>query len=155
MLPVRKHPRLGRDAYATVGAVCSITIALRDRCRRFADPTLAAPTIDLLCEHAAKTRVTVFGYCLMPDHVHLLLSPSVDCDLVTFVGQFKNLAQRCFWRAGGQGLLWQKSFWDHFLRADEDVAVVLDYILKNPVRAGLVERWQDYPFVGSLVFTLR
>jgi len=86
----------------------------------------------------------------MPDHVHLLLEPSESCDIITFVGQFKNLVQREAWKHGVQGAFWQLSFWDHFLRADEAVPVVAAYILENPVRAGLVQTASDYPFSGSL-----
>lgn len=44
--------------------------------------------------------------------------------------------------------LWQASFYDHVLRDDETDLFVIRYILENPVRAGLVERCEDYPFVG-------
>ena len=84
----------------------------------------------------------------------LVLGPVPGCDVVTFVGQFKNLTQRAFWGLGRRGKIWQQSFWDHLLRAEEDAAVVLTYILNNPVRAGLVASWRDYPFAGSLNFTL-
>ena len=86
----------------------------------------------------------------MPDHVHLLLEPSEVCDIITFVGQFKNLAQRAAWRIGVTGAFWQPSFWDHFLRSDESVATVVQYIFENPVRAGLAETVSDYAFSGTL-----
>jgi hypothetical protein len=41
------------------------------------------------------------------------------------------------------------------LRDDEMTLVVAKYILENPVRAGLVERVEEYPFVGSMVYTVR
>lgn len=86
----------------------------------------------------------------MPDHVHLLIEPSELCDIVTFVGQFKNLAQRAAWKLGIQGAFWQLSFWDHFLRFDEDTAVASMYIFENPVRAGLAQTVHEYPYSGSL-----
>jgi REP element-mobilizing transposase RayT len=152
--PVRRHIRLSPRAYESPGAVCSVTICLRDRSPRFADAEFAAAALEVLRGLSTATGVAVVGYCLMPDHVHLLLSPSEGCDLVAFVGRFKNLTQRRFWERGKRGTIWQKSFWDHFLRADEDIAVVLDYILNNPVRAGLVPRWRDYRFAGSWVYEL-
>jgi hypothetical protein len=72
---------------------------------------------------------------------------------VTFV-QFKNLAQREAWRLGVKGVFWQTTFWDHFLRGDERLAHAIEYVLNNPVRSGLVERWCDYRFSGSIVFEL-
>jgi REP element-mobilizing transposase RayT len=100
------------------------------------------------------TGVAVYAYCVMPDHVHLVIEPSPDCDLVTFVGQFKNLAQRAAWALGVEGAFWQKGFFDHFLRREEQLERVVAYVVENPVRRGLVETWQDYPFAGSLVFEL-
>ena len=96
----------------------------------------------------------VFAYCLMPNHVHLVLGPSSSCDIVTFVGQFKNLAQRQVWKLGVTGRIWQESFWDRFLRDEESLEEVAKYVLNNLVRKGLVERWQDYHFSGSLVYDL-
>jgi REP element-mobilizing transposase RayT len=90
----------------------------------------------------------------MPDHVHLVVSPSAECDIITFVGQFKNLAQRAVWQTGVDGLTWQTSFWNHFFRKDEDVERVVNYVLDNPVRKGLVTKRKDDQFAGSLVFDL-
>jgi REP element-mobilizing transposase RayT len=90
----------------------------------------------------------------MPDHVHLVLESSPECDIVTFVGQFKNLAQRAAWINGVEGAFWQKGFFDHFLRREEQLERVVAYVVENPVRRGIVEVWQNYPFAGSLVFEL-
>ena len=73
---------------------------------------------------------------------------------MTFVGRFKNLVQREAWRLGVVDAFWQTSFWDHFLRGDERIANVVEYVLNNPVRSGLVERWSDYRFSGSMVFDI-
>ena len=73
---------------------------------------------------------------------------------MTFVGQFKNLAPREAWRRGVKGTFWQTSFWDHVLRGDERREPVVEDVLNNAVRSGLVERWCDYPVSGSSVFGL-
>ncbi len=90
----------------------------------------------------------------MPDHVHIVLGPSPSCDIISFVGQYKNLAQRAAWQHGAAGRIWQVSFWDHFLREEESLYEVARYVLDNPVRKGIVKRWQDYPFSGSLALEL-
>ncbi len=110
--------------------------------------------MQVLTERAEKTGVVVYGYCVMPDHVHLVASPSAVCDLVRFVGEFKNLTQREAWRRGVQGRIWQASFWDHFLRAEEQLETTVQYVLDNPVRSALTAHWRDYAFCGSLVFDL-
>jgi REP element-mobilizing transposase RayT len=88
----------------------------------------------------------------MPDHVHLLVELSASCDIITFVGRFKNLAQREAWKSGVPGAFWQLSFWDRFLRAEEDIETVASYIFENPVRAGLVDQPGTCPYSGSLTF---
>ncbi|MFZ2089614.1 MAG: hypothetical protein WAU47_13665, partial [Desulfobaccales bacterium] len=45
---------------------------------------------------------------------------------------------------------WQKDFFDHILRKDESLPVVIRYVLENPVRKGLVSDWRDYPFKGAI-----
>ncbi len=84
----------------------------------------------------------------MPDHLHLILTPSGSCDVVTFVAEVKNLVQREAWRLGMAGRLWQVSFWDHFLRRDESLSAAVEYVLENPVRKGLAEEWSGYPYCG-------
>ena len=130
----------------------SITIALRDRPPVFADPAVAASAVDVRRVHADRTAVRSYALCVMPDHVHVVAEPSASCDLVTFVGQFKNLAQRAAWARGVEGRFWQSSFWDHFVRRDEDLRRVIDSVLDHPVQAGLVAVREGYPFAGSPAF---
>ena len=49
------------------------------------------------------------------------------------------------WVARSMGVVWQPGFFDHRLRGEESVREKADYILANPVRAGLVKNWQDWP----------
>ncbi len=149
-LPQRRHPRLHRAAYADPAAVCSVTIAVKARVPLFADAAVAAAVVAMLPGQVTRTGVSVHAFCVMPDHVHLVLSPSLDCDIVRFVGQFKNLAQRAAWRHGVVGAFWQTGFWDHFVRRDEQAANAIRYVLDNPVRAGLVADASEYPFSGCL-----
>ena len=126
---------------------------MKGRAPVFACPAVAA-AVDVLRRHVEATGVPAYAWCVMPDHVHLILGASPTCGILTFVGQFKNLALREAWRLGIKGTFWQTSFWDHFLRGDERLEQVVEYVLNNPVRAGLVERWCDYRVSGSSVFEL-
>ena len=49
---------------------------------------------------------------------------------------------------------WQKDFWDHVIRCDEDLGAQMRYIAENPVRKGLVRCWQDYPHAGAIGYDL-
>ena len=149
-----KRIRLDRKLYGQPGTICSVTIGARERRSIFADSGIARPTCNVLHRHAYKTGVPVYVYCLMPDHVHLVLGPSPTCDIIAFVGQYKNLAQREVWKLGVTGRVWQVSFWDRFLREEESLDEIVQYVLNNPVRQGLVKYWQDYDFSGSVVYDL-
>jgi putative transposase len=151
-LPQRQRIRLSRESYSVPGAVCSATIGTNRRARIFSDTRLAGSALEVLRSLANKLNVPVYGFCFMPDHVHLVLGASTGCDIITFVAQFKNLAQRAAWQHGVHGRIWQQSFWDHFLRNEEQLENVVRYVLNNPVRAGMSLTWQDYPYCGSLVF---
>ncbi len=153
--PRRKRVRLSRDVYATPGRVCSATTCTRDRRPIFADGRAATAAVGVLREHARVRGVPIHAFCVMPDHAHIALAPAPGCDVVQFVGEYENLAQRELWRLGLEGRIWQAGFFDHVLRSDEAVADVVQYVLNNPVRAGLVETWRNCPWCGSLTVELR
>ena len=87
-------------------------------------------------------------FCLMPDHLHLLLRVG-QAGLVEVVGDVKSRTTREWWAHGGGGALWQRSFYDHGIRGSRDFDETVRYIVENPVKAGLVEDWAEYPFVGG------
>jgi REP element-mobilizing transposase RayT len=85
----------------------------------------------------------------MPDHIHVLFSPNGDTGVVEFVRLLKGRLAAVLRRLGVTGCLWQRSFHDRALRREENLGEVIQYILHNPVRAGLAEDWRLYPFSGS------
>jgi REP element-mobilizing transposase RayT len=87
----------------------------------------------------------------MPDHVHLLVVASAGMDVMAFMQRFKQVSGfACGRLLCRDGRFWQRSYHDHVLRRDEDVESIRRYIRENPVRAGLAEVPEDYPFSGSL-----
>jgi putative transposase len=154
LYPQRKRVRIAHDVYHTEGSICSISVATLDRRRIFENLLLTDACVDLLGTHANATGVPVYAYCFMPDHLHLLLSPTRSTSVFDFVRVYKSLSTRLAWQHEHAGRLWQARFYDHFLRKDDDVRRVVDYIVSNPVRAGIVTHWCDYPFCGSFVYEL-
>jgi putative transposase len=61
----------------------------------------------------------------------------------------KDVKQRTSYHAIrlGGGRLWQDGYHDRIVRHDEDLAQYIDYIVQNPIRAGLVQHASDYPYV--------
>jgi len=118
----------------------------------FRSPALAAmigPSVEKSCE---LRSFTLFGYTLMPDHLHVLLSP-VDSgrSLPDWLQSFKGYITSQYTKRGGKPPLWQRSAHDHVCRIGETAEKVLAYTADNPVRAGLVEHWQDWPWTKLFV----
>ena len=81
-------------------------------------------------------------FLLMPDHLHALLSFHPHGDgMRSVVSSWKG------WTAKTLGIKWQRGFFDHRLRTDEHHRDKANYIMLNPVRAGLIDRHEDWPYV--------
>lgn len=100
----------------------------------------------LLAEQARRHRVEVWGYCLMPNHVHLILVPKRADSLGIAVGEahrrYTNFVNA---RAGWTGHLFQRRFASVVLD-ESHLRAALCYVSLNPVRAGLVPRGEDWPW---------
>lgn len=96
-----------------------------------------------------QSKWLAFAYCLMPDHLHMLVSPQGGANLSTLLGGYESYITRAAWGFGVEGKLWQRSFYDHILRRSKDAEGVVAYILNNPVEAGLVKDWEDWPWCGT------
>ena len=99
-------------------------------------------------EQRTASRVELFAACLMPNHLHLLLAPR-DQDVILFGNTWKSWTTRLAWDHGVHGALWQPGMWDRTIRSPEDFDEVVDYIARNPVAEGLVERAEEWPWVWA------
>lgn len=99
-----------------------------------------------LQEGAVKAGTEIWAYCLMPNHVHVIALPSgVDGLRALFADAHRRYTAYINWRHNWTGHLWQGRFGS--VAMDEThLAVAMRYIALNPVRAGLVERPQDWPW---------
>jgi putative transposase len=90
----------------------------------------------------------------MDDHVHVLAAgESPSADLERFMSSMKQ--DSGFWFSQDHhGRLWQEGYYDRILRSDEQTIIVARYILDNPVRRGLVARFDQYPYSGSNRYSL-
>ena len=79
----------------------------------------------------------------MPDHVHLLIAPS---DRDAPVGNASGAIKRSVRQELAAAWQWQPGSFDRLLRSDESAEEKWQYIRENPVRAGLVINWQDWPY---------
>jgi putative transposase len=90
-----------------------------------------------------QERYLIHGFVMMPDHFHLLITPVASLELAVqcLKGGFSFRSKRAFeWK----GDIWVAGFSDHRIRDDEDFEIHRAYIANNPVKAGLVERAEEY-----------
>ena len=145
-LPVRKLHRLAPQEYQRIGSIWSLTLVVKRRQRVFAIPEAAAGAAVALAEIAKAQATPMHAWCVMPDHVHIILSPSGCCDIPTFVNRFKNITRAQARERGVAKSYWQRSFWDRGVRHEVQLEREVMYVMRNPVRGGLVEDMLDYPY---------
>ena len=133
----------------------SLTFCTDGRRRLFTDRAVVELVIQQLRRAANEQKFSVTAYCFMPDHLHLLIEgTSDDSDGKRFIKTFKQYSGY-YYSQEWHDVLWQRYGFEHVLRDDEVSLEVVRYILGNPVRAGLADTVEDYPFVGSLVYELK
>ncbi len=103
----------------------------------------------LLREQVLRYKVSVWSYCLMPNHLHLIVVPTDRCGLArALAATHRRYALLTNSRHGWRGHLWQERFWS-FPMNETSLSAVTRYVLLNPVRAGLVDRAQEWPFSSA------
>ena len=108
---------------------------------------------DLLLGQLGRQRAAggflLFGYMVMPDHLHLLIAP-VAADLIGVMREFKSCrGQEIRVLRQSPRPIWQARYFDFILRRVGDFWEKLDYIHENPVEAGLVRHAEDWPWSSA------
>jgi REP element-mobilizing transposase RayT len=86
---------------------------------------------------------------IMPDHIHALMSLNTRTKSIsTIIGGWKRYLSKKV------GLEWQKNFFEHRIRNQNELMEKESYLLNNPVRAGLCEKQVDWPYVIRSVDTV-
>ena len=94
------------------------------------------------------------AFCILPDHIHLLWEmPTNDADYSLRIGEIKKRFSRKYIHKHGNAVvknptqikrgesgIWQRRFWEHYIRDEQDLARHIDYIHYNPVKHGLVNQ---------------
>lgn len=103
----------------------------------------------LVAEWCAKHGLRVWAYCLMPNHIHLILVPPSEDALCRGVGEaHRRYSRRVNFREGWRGHLWQSRF-ASFVMDEPYLIAAARYVERNPVRAKLVRRAEDWPFSSA------
>jgi REP element-mobilizing transposase RayT len=112
-------------------------------------PQVAEIVVETLHIHDSK-KYNLIAYCLMPTHVHLILRPLLKNDKEPFtlseiMHSIKTYtANECNKNLGRTGQFWSHESYDHTIRDNRDFINQIEYLVNNPVKAGLVESAEDW-----------
>lgn len=142
------------------GAVYFFTVVTCDRRPILTRPAVRAALRAAWNQTAGERPFETLALVLLPDHLHCLWRlPEGDGDFSTRWRLIKARVTRALGGGGGRGEaaspsrqrsrernLWQRRFWEHLIRDEDDLRRHLDYVHWNPVKHGLAERAKDWPF---------
>lgn len=142
----RKLPHLQRDFKPHFITFCTH--------RRWILPNRARSIVLKCCLHDNGSTALIHAVVVMPDHVHVVFTPLLNetkrevYSLATIMDRIKGASAHLINRMlGSKGRVWQAESFDRVLRSSESLDAKIAYILENPVRGGLVAKWQDYPWL--------
>jgi len=107
---------------------------------------------ELLLEYWSDTsHWTVGRYVILPDHIHLFCSPARPDSLVVrkWIQYWKSRASTN-WPTPHASPIFQPEAWDRQLRSGDSYGEKWVYVRENPVRHGLVDRWDEWAYQGEL-----
>jgi len=113
-------------------------------------PDIVNITKEALHYYYSKTY-ELHAYCIMSNHLHILIKPQKDetgCyyKVSSIVQKIKSFtAQRINKHLNRQGQLWDRFYFDRIIRDHTDYLNVVQYIVDNPVKAGLTDKPEDWP----------
>ena len=89
----------------------------------------------------------LYAWCIMPNHIHVVVKPDGNYQLQNIVKSWKSfIAKSSNKIIGRTGTFWQREYYDHIIRKEERIETVIDYVWKNPDKAGLKNwpwRWKS------------
>ena len=95
-----------------------------------------------------RSGLALHAYCLMGTHYHVAVAGTNEMLSAAFHWLNSHFAREHNARHERRGSLLRERFSSWVVRDEDHLERTIDYILNNPVRAGLVERWQDWPWSG-------
>ena len=113
----------------------------------FRVPEVARMLAKQLCHYRTQGKYWLHEFVIMPDHLHLLLTPHGTTSFERAVMLIKGGSSHAIHQARGHKMqIWQAGFYDWTVRDKADYQAKREYIWMNPVKAGLVEKPEDWAF---------
>lgn len=138
---------LRKGRFSETGRIYFVTTLLANRDERLFTEFFCARQIVFEMRGLQNEGVVdSLAWVIMPDHLHWVFQLKPQAELPAVMKALKaRSAHRINKFLNRQGAVWQRAYYDHALRKDEDVKAIARYIVANPLRAKLVERIEDYP----------
>ncbi len=141
-----------RNRSACTNSVCHVLNRSAKRLPLFRDAGDYQAFIDVLAEAQLRRPVPLLAFCVMPTHFHLVLWPPAAKDLSRF-GHWLTVTHAQRWQrargSAGSGAVYQGRFKAIPVQTDSHLLTVLRYVERNPVRAGLVARAENWPWSSA------
>ncbi len=100
--------------------------------------------LKILREYSNKNKLSIVAYCLMPNHVHLIVIPETKEGLARAIGEtHRNYTRMINFREKWRGYLWQGRF-SSYVMDEKYLYSAAKYILNNPVKAKIVKMAEEY-----------
>ena len=133
--------------YFEKNAAYFVTTVTKDRKPIFKDQKLCRILLVTIEYHKTVFDYAVYGYCIMPDHLHVILRPEGKFNLSYIMKMIKGgFARKVNKLKEKEGSVWQRRFYDEVIRSEKQLLAQLAYMHQNPVSAGLIKTAGDYCF---------
>ena len=146
MIPQKGSNFLRKGRASIVNQHYLITTSVIERKPLLAQNGAPEIILDSLLWLEKQGKIIVDAAVVMPDHLHFVAALQKEL-LSTVMHSLKRYsARKINLLLKREGPFWQRQYHDHAVRRDEDLNQLVQYTLNNPVRAGLVGDFRDYPF---------
>jgi putative transposase len=127
-----------------------VTFSTWQRRRLFVVESYVRLFLKTLYGYRRQGRFELHAFVLMPEHIHLLLTPAPDVTVERSIQFIKGGYSHALGvELGRRGEVWQRGFTDQRIRDAADFDVHRNYIHGNPVKRGLVESASDYRYCSA------
>jgi len=145
-MPIKGSSRLRTGRRSIPGQVYLLTTATFERRSIFQNTEAAEIILNSLIYLKDQGRILLEAAVVMPDHAHIVAGLVLGT-LGEVMQGFKGFTARSINKLlNRKGPVWNSQYHDHAIRKDEVLLEVIRYCLNNPVRAGLVKDFHDYPY---------
>ncbi|MCP5197928.1 MAG: transposase [Gammaproteobacteria bacterium] len=135
---------LRKGRFSEEGRAYHVTTVVADRRPVFRDLWLGRILVREMMRLQTEQAVESLAFVIMPDHLHWLMVLQSGWQLPQVMQRLKGRSARILAERTGFRPFWQRAYYDHAVRREEDLRAVARYVVANPMRGGIVKRLGDY-----------